>query len=80
MSARRAPGIGAGIAAVLLPPLGVWLVAGVGRDFWIAVVLTCLFFVPGILWALFVLFTGGTASSVRRLPATRPAAGVVNGS
>ena len=56
MSARRVPGIGAGIAAVLLPPLGIWLVAGLGRDFWIGVLLTCLFFVPGVLWALFILF------------------------
>ena len=52
-------GLGAGVAAVLLPPLGVWMIAGLGRDFWIAVVLTCLFFVPGVIWALFVLFRGG---------------------
>ena len=68
MSRVGSPGIGAGIAAVLLPPLGVWLVAGVGRDFWIAVALTCLFFVPGIAWALFVLFRGGIGAKTARRP------------
>ncbi len=62
-------GLGAGAAAVLLPPLGVWLVAGLGRDFWIAVALTCLFFVPGIVWALFVLFAGAARREPRRPPA-----------
>ena len=46
---------GALIAAVLLPPLGVFLAAGIGRDFWIATALTCLGWLPGIAWSLFVL-------------------------
>lgn len=46
---------GAIIAAILLPPLGVFLVEGVGRDFWIAALLTCLAFMPGVLFALAVV-------------------------
>lgn len=54
---RQPAGIGAVVAAVLLPPLGLYLDRGIGRDFWIAVALTCLGFVPGALFALFVILT-----------------------
>ena len=48
---------GAIIAAILLPPLGVWLGERVvGRNFWIAVALTCLGWLPGVVWALVTLF------------------------
>lgn len=48
---------GAIIAAILLPPLGVWLgERAVGRTFWIAVALTCLGWLPGVVWALVTLF------------------------
>jgi uncharacterized membrane protein YqaE (UPF0057 family) len=40
------------VAAVLLPPLGVYLARGAGRHFWIACVLTVIAFVPGALFAL----------------------------
>lgn len=40
------------VAAVLLPPLGVYLARGPGRDFWIATGLTVLGFLPGIGFAL----------------------------
>ena len=46
------PGGSAVAAAVLLPPLGVYLHRGVDRDFWIAAALTCIAFVPGIIFAL----------------------------
>ena len=49
------PGIGAVIAAVLLPPLGVFLGRGLGRDFWITVVLTLVGWVPGVIFALVAL-------------------------
>ena len=42
-------------ASVLLPPLGVHLAGAPVRDFWIAVVLTVLGFVPGVIWTLMVL-------------------------
>ena len=47
--------IGEIIAALLLPPLAVFLEEGLSRNFWVDVMLTCLAFVPGILFALFVL-------------------------
>lgn len=43
------------VAAVLLPPLGVFLDRGITPAFWITVVLTCLGFVPGVVFALFTI-------------------------
>lgn len=40
------------IVAFLLPPLAVYMEAGIGTDFWINVILTLLFWIPGILHAL----------------------------
>ena len=42
-------------AAILLPPLGVYLARGGGRDFAIACGLTLLGFVPGVAYALWVV-------------------------
>jgi uncharacterized membrane protein YqaE (UPF0057 family) len=42
-------------AGALLPPLGVYLGRGPGRDFWIASGLTLLGFVPGAAFALYTL-------------------------
>ncbi|MBA2920707.1 YqaE/Pmp3 family membrane protein [Sphingomonas sp. MAH-20] len=47
--------LGAGVAAVLLPPLGVFLDRGLGRDFWIAAGLTCLAWAPGVAFALWTV-------------------------
>jgi len=46
-------GPGAIVGAVLLPPLGIFLAEGLTPAFWIGVALTGLFFVPGMLFALF---------------------------
>lgn len=43
------------VGAVLLPPLGVFLERGIGRDFWIAVALTCLAWLPGVAFALWTV-------------------------
>lgn len=43
------------IAAVVLPPLGVFLQVGIGKHFWINIVLTILGFVPGIVHAVWVI-------------------------
>ncbi len=43
------------ILAILLPPLGVALDEGISKNFWICLVLTLLGYVPGILFALYVL-------------------------
>jgi uncharacterized membrane protein YqaE (UPF0057 family) len=45
-------GVGAAIAALLLPPLGVFLARGLRPVFWVDVVLTLLGWVPGVLFAL----------------------------
>lgn len=44
------------IASILLPPLGVFLKHGLSTTFWINLVLTLIFFVPGVLHALYVNF------------------------
>ena len=43
------------IAAILLPPLGIFLARGLGLEFWVGTLLTILFWVPGILFALAVV-------------------------
>ena len=56
MSAAVArPGVAAIVAAVLLPPLGVFLARGLDRFFWIDVVLTVVGWVPGVVFALVLL-------------------------
>lgn len=42
-------------AAILLPPLAIFLHQGVGRDFWIGFALTCLGYLPGVAFAIFTL-------------------------
>jgi uncharacterized membrane protein YqaE (UPF0057 family) len=43
------------VAALLLPPLGIFLDQGINANFWIALILTCLAFIPGVLFALFTV-------------------------
>ena len=44
------------ILAILLPPLAVYLHQGViNNKFWISLILTLLFFVPGVIYALIVV-------------------------
>lgn len=43
------------LAAILLPPLGVFLQVGIGIDFWINILLTLLGYVPGIVHAIWVI-------------------------
>jgi len=47
------------LAAVLLPPLGVWLSEGLTINFWAAAALTLLAFVPGMIFALVVVLRPG---------------------
>ncbi len=46
------PGAAAVIAAILLPPLGLFIARGIGPAFWIGTLLTILFWVPGMVFAL----------------------------
>ncbi|GIU45059.1 YqaE/Pmp3 family membrane protein [Shewanella algidipiscicola] len=43
------------IIAILLPPVAVFLKSGVGQDLLINVILCLLFFIPGMLHALWVV-------------------------
>ena len=51
-------------AAVLLPPLGVYLARGAGRDFLIACGLTVLGFLPGMAFALWAVLQPARAEPV----------------
>ncbi|MFP4559758.1 MAG: YqaE/Pmp3 family membrane protein [Thiohalorhabdus sp.] len=43
------------IAAVILPPLGVFLQVGMKGAFWLNILLTLLGFIPGIIHAVWVI-------------------------
>ena len=43
------------IIAILLPPLGVFLQVGFGKDFWINILLTLLGYVPGLVHAIWII-------------------------
>jgi len=43
------------ICAILLPPLGVLLQVGLGKHFWINIILTLLGYIPGIVHAVWVV-------------------------
>jgi uncharacterized membrane protein YqaE (UPF0057 family) len=43
------------IIAILLPPLGVFLQVGIGKHFWINILLTILGYIPGIVHAVWVI-------------------------
>ncbi|WP_375263965.1 YqaE/Pmp3 family membrane protein [Palleronia sp.] len=43
------------IIAIFIPPLGVFLQEGLGKHFWINVILTILGYVPGIIHALYII-------------------------
>lgn len=43
------------IAAILLPPLGVFLQVGLTGQFWINILLTLLGYIPGIIHAVWII-------------------------
>mgnify|MGYP000745733548 FL=1 len=43
------------IAAILLPPLGVFLQVGLTGQFWLNILLTLLGYIPGIIHALWII-------------------------
>jgi uncharacterized membrane protein YqaE (UPF0057 family) len=43
------------IIAILIPPLGVFLQVGIGKHFWINILLTILGYIPGIVHAVWVI-------------------------
>lgn len=44
------------LLALLLPPLAVYFVKDIGTEFWISLILTLLFWVPGVVYALLIVF------------------------
>jgi len=49
------------IVAIFVPPVAVFLMSGLGRDFWINLILTLLFWVPGVIHAIYLVVTRPTA-------------------
>lgn len=45
------------ILSVLVPPLGVFLQVGLGKHFWLNILLTILGYVPGLVHAIWVIVT-----------------------
>ncbi|MEM9755271.1 MAG: YqaE/Pmp3 family membrane protein [Pseudomonadota bacterium] len=43
------------VLAVILPPLGVFLQEGLGKHFWMNVLLTLLGYIPGIIHAVYII-------------------------
>jgi uncharacterized membrane protein YqaE (UPF0057 family) len=43
------------LIAILLPPLGVFLQVGLGKHFWINILLTLLGYIPGIVHAVYII-------------------------
>ena len=41
--------------SIIIPPLGVFLQVGLGKDFWINVVLTLLGYFPGLIHAIYII-------------------------
>ena len=62
-----APGVA--VAALLLPPLAIFLSEGVTRNFWIAFGLTCLGFIPGVAFAFYTLLKRPAAATAEPRPA-----------
>lgn len=62
------------IFAIILPPLGVFLQVGLGKHFWINILLTLLGYIPGIIHAIYIILTVGPDRSRRTGPTgMRPA-------
>ena len=43
------------ILTVILPPLGVFLQVGIGKHFWINILLTLLGYIPGVVHGVWVI-------------------------
>lgn len=45
------------LLSILIPPLGVFLQVGLGFHFWLNIVLTLLGYIPGLLHAIWIIFS-----------------------
>lgn len=41
--------------SILLPPVGVFLQEGIGKQFWLNILLTILGYIPGIVHAVYII-------------------------
>ena len=53
------------IFAIILPPLGVFLQVGLGKHFWINIILTIFGFLPGIIHAVWIIAKKQFTDSVK---------------
>lgn len=47
------------IVSILLPPLGVFLKRGLGMSFILSIILTLLGYIPGLVYAIYVVLFSG---------------------
>jgi len=52
------------VATVLLPPLGVALKKGLGTDFLINLILTLIFYIPGLVHGIYVNYVQGDGRAI----------------
>lgn len=45
------------VAAIILPPLGMFFEVGFSKHFWINILLTLFFWVPGMIHAIYIILT-----------------------
>lgn len=43
------------ILSVIIPPLGVFLQVGIGKHFWINIILTIFGYIPGLVHAVYIV-------------------------
>jgi uncharacterized membrane protein YqaE (UPF0057 family) len=43
------------IVSVIIPPVGVFLTVGLGKHFWINIILTLLGYIPGLVHAVYIV-------------------------
>ncbi|MBU0971819.1 MAG: YqaE/Pmp3 family membrane protein [Proteobacteria bacterium] len=43
------------LISIILPPLGVFMQVGIGKHFWLNILLTLLGYIPGIVHAIWVI-------------------------
>ena len=43
------------IVSIILPPLGVFMQVGIGKHFWLNILLTLMGYIPGIIHAIWVI-------------------------
>ncbi len=56
------------ILAIFLPPVAAFLTVGIGLHFWLNILLTIFFFVPGVIHALWLVVRRAGKSSIPNLP------------